>query len=171
MTRTSPPGRARARRPPATPRLEFLEDRLAPATLTVTTTKDELTPNDGGVSLRETITAINAGNNLGDPDVVNTGAAFGVNDTIKFNLPGTGPFLLPISGILPFPTGLPAVTKPVVIDGASQPGYAGAPVVELVNALFTPNAGLTLQSPGITVQGLAIDGFSGCGILVEPPPA
>ncbi|MGI8689631.1 MAG: CSLREA domain-containing protein [Thermomicrobiales bacterium] len=41
----------------------------AAATITVTTTADDLTPNDGGVSLREAITAINAGNSLGDSNI------------------------------------------------------------------------------------------------------
>src|ERR1043166_1247105 len=39
------------------------------AVITVTTTADDLTPNDGSVSLREAITASNAGNDLGDPDI------------------------------------------------------------------------------------------------------
>src|SRR6266511_780448 len=57
------------RRPPL--RLEQLEDRLAPAVITVTTASDDLTPNDGSVALREAITAVNAGNDLGDPDIIN----------------------------------------------------------------------------------------------------
>src|SRR5438874_4427438 len=72
-------------------RLELLESRLAPAIVTVTTVADDLTPNDGSVSLRESITAINAGNDLGDPNITaqNPGI-FGINDTINFNIPGTG---------------------------------------------------------------------------------
>src|SRR5262245_27772396 len=75
-----PAHRKPARAGPAAPRLERLEDRLAPALITVTTTSDDLTPNDGSVSLREAITAINAGNDLGDPDILaqNPGT-FGTN--------------------------------------------------------------------------------------------
>lgn len=40
------------------------------ATITVTTTADDITPNDGSVSLREAITAVNAGTNIGDPDII-----------------------------------------------------------------------------------------------------
>src|SRR6058998_3051947 len=36
-------------------RLEQLEDRLVPAIVTVTTVVDDITPNDGTVSLREAI--------------------------------------------------------------------------------------------------------------------
>src|SRR5437879_11787613 len=77
----------------AHPRLELLESRLAPATITVTTTADDITPNDGSVSLREAIIAVNAGNDLGDPDITaqNPGT-FGTNDKINFNIPGTSPF-------------------------------------------------------------------------------
>src|SRR5437764_118045 len=68
------------------PLLEALEDRLAPAVITVTTAADDLTPHDGTVSLREAITAINAGNDLRDPDITaHSQGTFGASDTIKFN--------------------------------------------------------------------------------------
>src|SRR3954447_22985616 len=61
------------------------------ATLTVTTIVDDATPNDGSVSLREAITAMNAGNDLGDPDISNQNpGSFGTNNTINFNIPGSG---------------------------------------------------------------------------------
>src|SRR4051812_35563469 len=41
------------------PRIEVLEDRLVPATFTVTTPLDIVNPNDGKVSLREAITRAN----------------------------------------------------------------------------------------------------------------
>src|SRR4051794_12581802 len=71
------------------PRLELLEDRAVPATITVTTAADTVVPGDTMVSLREAIMAINAGNDLGDPDIAaqNPGA-FGTNDTINFIIPG-----------------------------------------------------------------------------------
>src|SRR5262245_22386454 len=72
-------------------RLEQLEDRLVPATITVTTVADDLTPNDGSVSLREAMTAVNASNDLTDPDITaqNPGS-FGSNDTINFNINASG---------------------------------------------------------------------------------
>jgi CSLREA domain-containing protein len=48
------------------PRLEALEQRLAPATITVTTGFDDAVANDGSVSLREAITALNNGSTGGD---------------------------------------------------------------------------------------------------------
>src|SRR5437867_2663878 len=51
--------------------LEQLENRTLLATITVTSVADDLLPNDGSVSLREAITSINAGNDLGDPSITN----------------------------------------------------------------------------------------------------
>ncbi len=156
-----------ARRPRASfpPRLLLLEDRLAPATLTVTTTKDDLTPNDGSVSLREAITAINAGSNLGDPDVVNTGAAFGTNDTIRFAIPGTGAQQINLT------SALPALTKKVLLDGLSQGGAGNTTPLVVLNGsgAGTGANGLDLEagSDGSTVQGFVVQGFGGASIVLN----
>jgi CSLREA domain-containing protein len=151
------PQAAPRRRAATRPALEGLEDRLAPATLTVTTAADELTPNDGTVSLREALTAINAGNNLGDPDIVNTGAAFGTNDTIDFNI-GTGVQTISLLAALPI------VTAPVTIDGTSEPDFAGTPEIVLDGTSAGAVAGLTITAGNSTVRGLVIDNFTGDGI-------
>jgi CSLREA domain-containing protein len=148
--------------------LELLESRLSPAVITVTTTADDLTPNDGSVSLREAITAINAGNNLGDPDIIaqNPGT-FGSNDTIHFNLPGTGPFQISVgsdSSASHIP--LPALTRPVLIDGPAQSGQIPFLVVNGAEAGANAN-GFDLRADGITIQHLIINGFSGNGVLIE----
>src|SRR5437762_1910065 len=96
--------------------LGVLESQAAhAAVITVTTVSDDLTPNDGSVSLREAITAINAGNDLGDPDITaqNPGT-FGTNDTINFNIPGAGVKTINV-GTDPSASGirLPTITKPV----------------------------------------------------------
>src|SRR5947209_1871013 len=99
------PARRRCR-----PVCELLESRLAPAVITVTTTADDLTPNDGSVSLREAITAVNAGNNLGDLDITWLGI-FGTNDTIHFSISGAGVQTITLGAALP------AIEKPLTIDG------------------------------------------------------
>src|SRR5229473_6453987 len=106
----------------AHPQLELLESRLAPATITVTTSADDITPNDGSVSLREAITAVNAGNDLGDPDITaqNPGT-FGVNDTINFNINAAGVQTINVgtdasAAGIPLPT----IVKPVIINGYTQ---------------------------------------------------
>src|SRR5262245_55194845 len=76
--------------------LEQFEDRrLLAAVITVTTGADDLTPDDGSVSLREAITAANANSDLGDPDIAAQLAAqapntLGAGDTIQFNISGSG---------------------------------------------------------------------------------
>ena len=81
------------------PRLEQLEDRLAPATFTVINTD-----NDGLGSLRQAILDANAQVNVAGPD------------RIEFNIPGSG-----VQTIAPT-SALPTITDPVIIDGYSQPG-------------------------------------------------
>lgn len=82
-------------------------------------------------------------------------------DRVQFNIPGGGPHTLaPLAA-------LPDITYPVVIDGTSQPGYAGTPVVEISGATAGPGPGLRLLAGGSTVKGLAINRFTGDGIRIE----
>jgi CSLREA domain-containing protein len=151
---------------------------VTPATVTVTTTADDLTPNDGSVSLREAITAINAGNSLGDPDIIaeNPGT-FGVNDTIKFNINGSGVQTFGVGG--QGNGALPALVKPVTLDGYSQPGASANTLangdnakilIELNGAGAGPNADGLLLGPGSggsTIKGLAVNRFSANGIEIQ----
>ncbi len=60
---------------------------------------------------------------------------------------------------------LPAITNPVLIDGTSQPGYAGTPLIEINGSQAGTGDGLTITAAGVTVRGLDIDSFSqGAGI-------
>jgi hypothetical protein len=83
--------------------LEALEDRLALSTFPVTSTGDA-----GPGSLRQAILSANA--------------APGPN-TIAFNIGGAAQTITPL-------TPLPAVTTPVVLDGTTQPGYHGSPLIQ-----------------------------------------
>lgn len=145
----------------------------AAATITVTTVSNDVTPNDGSVSLREAITAINAGNDLGDPDITaqNPGA-FGTNDTVNFNIPGAGVKTISVT------SALPALTKPMTINGYTQ-GVATANtlangdnavlLIQLDGTSAGANAnGLTINTTtGTTlIEGLAIGKFLGKGISI-----
>ena len=114
----------------------------AAATLTVTTTADS-----GAGSLRQAILDANA----------NVGA-----DVIVFAIPGTG-----VQTISPA-SALPEITDPVTIDGTTQPGYAGAPLIELDGAGAGQGvAGLDVSAGGTTLRGLAIGRFTLYGIRLS----
>ena len=143
--------------------IEGLEVRRLLAVITVTTVADDLVPNDGSVSLREAITAINAGNDLGDPDIAGQNpGAFGAGDAVHFNIPGAG-----VHTIKPA-AGLTEITKPMVIDGTTQPGFdvgSHNPVIELDGELAGAAAnGLRITGGGSTVLGIAINRFGANGI-------
>ena len=61
---------------------------------------------------------------------------------------------------------LPNLTDPVVIDGTSQPGYSGTPLIEL-NGAGAGSDGLVVTAGNSTVMGLVINRFSGTGIVLE----
>ncbi|MFN2477330.1 MAG: beta strand repeat-containing protein [Chthoniobacterales bacterium] len=145
----------------------LLAGAAAAATITVTTNGDDATPNDGSVSLREAISAINAGNNLGDPNIIaqNSGT-FGTNDRINFNIPGSGVHTIAVAS-----GGLPKISKPMTIDGYTQPGASvntvavGDNAVLLIelNGAGAGSSGFTLggTNGGSTIRGLVINRFVG----------
>ncbi len=83
--------------------------------------------------------------------------------TVKFRiLHGTAPFTIqPLSP-------LPIISQPTIIDGTTQPGYSGVPLISLTPSTADPftGDGLTLLGGGNTVQGLDIGGFNGNGIRI-----
>jgi hypothetical protein len=108
------------------------------------------TDDSGAGSLRQAILDANA-----LPDT----------DTIRFALPGSGPFTITVPN-----ADLPAISAPVVIDGYTQAGAhpntqaVGDDAVPLV-VLTTPNSafatvGLQVTGGGSTVRGLVVNGFS-----------
>ena len=136
---------------------------LFAATITVTATDDTITAGDGKVTLREAITAINAGNTLGDADIAaqNPGT-FGTNDTINFAIAGAGAHMIALA------SNLPNLNKTVFINGYSQSG--ASPNSNALNAginavlqieIAAPSGGIGLQAlaDGTTIRGLAIHGY------------
>ncbi|HBI43123.1 MAG TPA: hypothetical protein DDY78_09755, partial [Planctomycetales bacterium] len=157
--------------------IEQLEDRRTPAVITVTSIGDTIAV-DALVTLREAITSINQGSNV-NADVVAVGA-YGVNDTINFNIPGAGVQTISLG------SSLPAIIKPLTIDGYTQGVAATNTLANSDNAVLliqldgtsagTAVNGLTLGagSGGSTIKGLDITNFQadgslngGVGILVQ----
>ena len=94
-------------------------------------------------------------------------AAIGLADAgsgmvIGFNIAGAG-----VHTIAPG-SPLPDVTAPMTIDGSTQPGYAGSPLVELSGASAGVSHGLVLggSSSGSTIRGLDIVNWSASGIVI-----
>src|SRR5439155_26949600 len=129
--RTSTRGRSRTYRP----KLEHLEDRCLPSTFTVLNTNDS-----GAGSLRQAILDANAA----------AGA-----DVINFNIDGGGVQTIAPTSILP------QITGAVTIDGTTQPGFAGSPIIELNGASASAFAGLNITAGNSTVRGLVINRFNG----------
>ncbi|HZY85142.1 MAG TPA: right-handed parallel beta-helix repeat-containing protein [Gemmataceae bacterium] len=135
--RKSRPHVRNTRRPSARPLLEALEGRWAPAVLAVTTAADS-----GPGSLRQALLDANAAPGL---------------DTINFAI-GSGAQTIMLS------SPLPPVTDPVVLDGTTQPGWAGLPLVTLDGHAAGATDGLDLVAGTSAVRALTVTGFAGCGI-------
>jgi titin len=121
----------------------LMGDSMMADTFIVTNTGDS-----GSGSLRQAILDANAGS--------------GTN-TISFQIPGTGPF-----NISPLSSYPPISPNPVVIDGTTQTGYAGTPLVQINgSSLGTGNDGLQLLAGNCTVSGLAIFSCKRDGIRIQ----
>jgi hypothetical protein len=81
-------------------------------------------------------------------------------DTIKFSIPGAGPHTISLT------SSLPAITDPIEINGMSQPGYGGTPVIWLRGS-GRGCLRLIAGSDRSVVQGLAIGRCAGAGIALE----
>ncbi len=107
----------------------------------VTTTSDS-----GPGSLRQAILTSNA-----TPGV----------DTISFAIPGGGVQVIAVG------SALPTITDPVNIDGRTQPGYGGSPLIMLDGGGSGGADGLRITAGNSSVIGLAIDAFGGAGIVLS----
>jgi uncharacterized repeat protein (TIGR01451 family) len=120
----------------------------APAAIfTVTNTGDnggvDPSPGAGTGTLRQAIVDANA-----------TAGA----DTIQFSI-GSGLKTINIS------PALPNVTETVTIDGTTQPGFSGSPLIEITGISATGN-GLDINANNSVVKGLIINNFPGAGIFI-----
>lgn len=106
------------------------------ATFTVTNTNDA-----GAGSLRQAILDANGA------------AGF---DTIVFAIPGGGPHVITLA------TGLPNITGTCSIDGTTQPGFGGTPIVRVHGGSIAGTAnGLTVVGGSSMIRGLSVTGFPG----------
>ena len=134
------PRRLFPRRPFVRVRLEALEDRSLPSTLTVTQAGD-----GGPGSLRQALLDANR--------------AAGI-DHIHFEIENGVQTITPLSP-------LPDITDPVILDATTQPGYEGTPLIELNGSRAGAFAtGLTITAGDTVLKGLAINRFGGPGLVL-----
>jgi len=125
----------------------LIEPTALAATFTVNTTDD----HDDGVcngtdcTLREAINAVNAGAG---------------GDTISFNIAGAGVQTINVTAAGGF-----TIAKAVTIDGTTQTGFAGVPLIELNGANAGANVtGINVNAANVTLKGLIINRFTNFGI-------
>ena len=92
---------------------------------------------------------------------------------VKFNIPtgdvgySNGVFNIHLTGHLP-----PLVTNGMVIDGSTQPGFTGKPLIfvdgsQIIPETFTSNSGLLIYSSSNQVKNISFSGFNWNGLTLE----
>jgi len=99
------------------------------------------TNDDGAGSLRQAIVDANSHPNDQGPDF------------ISFAIPGSGVHTILLE------SALPEITEPVIIDGWTQPGWNGAPLIELTADAGVTVDGLAITGGTTTIRGLVMNGF------------
>ncbi|HEU0204685.1 MAG TPA: DUF6701 domain-containing protein, partial [Burkholderiaceae bacterium] len=122
---------------------------LAAPTCALATTYTVTNTNDSGAgSLRAAITSANG--STSSPH------------TINFNIAGTGVKTINLT------SALPSVNRQTTIDGTTQPGYAGTPLIELNGASAgSTTYGLVIYGNNSAVKGLSINRFGVDGIWLQ----
>ena len=149
----------------AGPLPQTLQERLLAAstlTITVTTTADsfdvtgktcadvadvDLPGVDGQTSLREALCASN--------NTLDSNPHF-----VAFQIDSGARVIQPASS-------LPEISYSVIVDGTTQPGYGGRPLIVLDgSAAGTSANGLWIKAGSSTIRGLNIQNFAACAILI-----
>jgi hypothetical protein len=167
------------------PKVELLENRLAPAVITVTSKGDTIAI-DGLTTLREAITSVNNQADVNGDVTLNRVGGYasspgGTPDVINFSIPSAGVQTIAATGAAE-----PTIVRPLTINGYTQVLATANTLANADNAVIliqldgtgagTAVNGLTLGagSGGSTIEGLDITNFQanasfigGVGILVQ----
>jgi CSLREA domain-containing protein len=134
------------RRPHFVPRLTILEDRTVLSPLLVTTTADEVNPNDGVLSLREAIAQANADASNGQSDTIRFAGSLGRATITLDSTLGQ----LELSGVPP-----PGTSASETIDGAGRITVSGGDA----SRVFQVDDGVNALFKGLKItHGLAVNG-------------
>jgi parallel beta-helix repeat protein len=120
---------------------EFSACRVVASGICVTNTNDS-----GAGSLRQAITDANASASL---------------NLIAFCIPGPAPYTINLM------SALPTITDPVIIDGTTQAGFAGTPIIELNGSAAGSGGGLNITAGNSTIKGLVLNRFTGPAIKLQ----
>ncbi len=141
----------------------------------VTATTSDPDPSNNSAIIQTTVTAgastlvVTNTNDSGPGSfrqaLADANADAGPRDTITFNIPGAGPHTIRPTKL----PDLPTITQPVIIDGTTQPGYAGTPLIEISGENADVVNGLVITGGNSIVRGLAINRFPLSGIFVPSP--
>ncbi len=87
--------------------------------------------------------------------ILDSNLATGASNLITFAIPGQGAHSI----VLASP--LPTISNPLLIDGWSQPGFSGAPLIALEPESAGSLNSLPISSANVTVRGLSINRVAG----------
>jgi hypothetical protein len=93
--------------------------------------------------------------------ILDANANSATTDTIAFTIPASGVQTISLNSTLP------DITDAVIIDGTSQPGYAGQPLIEINGASAGGGNGLNIKGGGSKISALIINRFAGNGIIIS----
>jgi parallel beta-helix repeat protein len=132
--------------------MEVLEDRSVPsANVFVVTNAGDPLGTHQGVTLRDAVKSVNA-------DKTDSATT---PDTIQFDIAGSGVQVISLN------KALPAIARSVIIDGTTEPGYSGTPLIALTPANASVKGdGIDVTHGNATIKGLAVYGFSGFGLNI-----
>lgn len=129
-----------------------LAPQAAPATFTVNSADDtaDSQPGDGICATPGGACTFRA--------AIQEANALGGSHIIDFSIGSGAQTIIPTSP-------LPSVTAAVVIDATTQPGYSGAPLIELNGTSLRSNTnGLNVTGGSSTIRGLLVNRFPGSGL-------
>ena len=129
-----------------------LASMAAPATFTVNSPDDtaDVNPGDGTCATTAGACTFRA--------AIQEANALGGSHNINFSIGSGAQTIIPTSP-------MPSITASLVIDATTQPGFSGAPLIELNGTSLRANPnGLDITGGPSTIRGLVVNRFPGSGI-------
>jgi hypothetical protein len=131
------------------------------ATLTLAAGSNGAQPCDAQFALTDGVfvvtTALDSGAGSLRQAILDANTVDGPAVTIDFDIPGAG-----VRTIAPV-TPLPPISGSVIVDGTTEPGFAGAPLVALDGPSTASSGPLAIAGGTVTVRGIAFQ-----GVAIEP---